>query len=203
MVLAVTHWVEVALEHMEGLELHIREALLPDLLQHHTVVVTAIASHMRLTSANMLRSTWMAAAMLGRSAVKAQSYAASFQDYLIRRPAGNMTGFERDFAENDALMTQLGLFADASPPQLLWRGEGRYRDLYIHLAARFLSAPDHVLDCEGTHALWKWVETFKRNVSFRLLNCTLRTRLFPKVILRSHRHADSSIIAKPSEMSTN
>jgi hypothetical protein len=172
--LEVSHWAEVAVMHMVGLDDEQRNALIPNVMAHVTEVSTAISSHMRLTSANMLRSTWMAAAMLSTNPAKAKEYAATFQDYMIRRPPASRTLFERELADDDNLMNQLGLFADATPPQRLWQGRGRYRDLYIFLAVRFLSAPDHVLDAESTHALWKWIETFKRNVSFRLLNAVLR-----------------------------
>ena len=177
--LAVSHWVEVSVAHMPGLDDHQRDELLPEAMRSVTTVAMAIASHMRLTSANMIRSTWAAAGMLSKNAAKAKEYAIMFQDHIIRRPEASQTPFEREFINNDALMNELGRFADANPPELLWRGQGRYKELYIFLASRFLSAPDHVLDAEGTHALWKWIETFKRNVSFRLLNAVLRMRISP------------------------
>ena len=75
-------------------------------------------------------------------------------------------------------MNQLGNFADSEPPQLLWRNNGQYRDLFIFMASRFLSAPDHVLDAEGTHAMWKWLETVKRGITFRTLNAVLRLQSY-------------------------
>ena len=176
--LDVSHWAEVAVTHMTGLDDGQRDELIPGIMEHVTVVATEISSHMRLTSANMLRSTWMAAGMLSKNPAKAKEYAATFQDYILRKPPASQTPFERAFVEDENLSNQLGMFVDAIPAERLWRGRGRYKELYIFLAVRFLSAPDHVLDAEGTHALWKWIETFKRNVSFRLLNAVLRM-LYP------------------------
>ena len=56
---------------------------------------------------------------------------------------------------------------------LLWAGFW-YKNLYRFLASRFLSAPDAILDCESTHAKWKWITDHCRNISFHGLNCSLK-----------------------------
>jgi hypothetical protein len=76
------------------------------------------------------------------------------------------------------LMSQLNAFCDMEVPCLLWKNHGAFSTLYIFMAVRFLSQPDSVLDCEGTHARWKWIETFKRAVSFRMLNALLKLQTF-------------------------
>lgn len=111
-------------------------------------------------------------------AAKARESGNLFHEHIIRRTVANRTPFENAFIAEDALMTQLGRFVDAEPPQLLWRNNGEYKDLFRFLASRFLSAPDHVLDAEGTHALWKWIETVKRGISFRTLNAVLRLQSY-------------------------
>ena len=150
-----SHWVEIALQHNPGLSDDDRDALMQDAMDYYTRVAMVMTSHLRLTAVNMLRPTWMAGAMLSKSPAKAKAAASEFQDDLLRKPEGSHTAFEQSFMADDTLMTQLGQFADADPPQLLWHGGGRFSDLFIFLATRFLSAPDHVLDAEGTHALWK------------------------------------------------
>ena len=172
------HWVEAALTHMPGLSRDECEAFMQDAMDYHTHVAMAIASHMRLTAANILRPAWAAGAMLSKMPQKAQTAAAAFQDNLMRKPEGSRTPFEREFLNNEVLVEQLDAFVNAQPPQLLWRGNGQYKDLFICLGARFLAAPDHVLDAEGTHALWKWLETTKRGMNFRMLNCILRLQCY-------------------------
>ena len=51
---------------------------------------------------------------------------------------------------------------------------GSYKELFIFIAPRFLSNPDHVLDAEGIHARWQWVEAGKRNIKLKALNAILR-----------------------------
>ena len=60
------NWVELAIRQMPDLNEDDIQLLLPDVLEHHARVATSIASHMRLTSANILRSTWLAAGMLSK-----------------------------------------------------------------------------------------------------------------------------------------
>ena len=60
------HWAELAVRLMPDLAEEDVDNMLPEILEHHARVATAIASHMRLTSANMLRSTWQAAGILSK-----------------------------------------------------------------------------------------------------------------------------------------
>ena len=175
---ADAHWVDVALQNNVGLTAEEREMFQQDAMNYHTKVSMVMASHMRLTAANMLRPTWAAGGMLSKDPAKAQQAAATFQDALIRKAEGTHTAFERCFLDDERLLTQLGQFVDTHPPLVLWHGRGRFKELFEFLGARFLSAPDHVLDAEGTHALWKWIELFKRGVSFRVLNCLLRLQSY-------------------------
>ena len=39
---------------------------------------------------------------------------------------------------------------------------------------RFLSNPDSVLRCEGMHARWKWIETGRAALKFKMLNAILK-----------------------------
>ena len=176
--LATAHWVEVALHHMPGITEEEYERYLQECMDYHTAVTMAVASHLRLTAANILRPPWLAGAMLSKDPRKAKEAAAAFQDNLMRKPEAARSAFERTFLENEALVEQLDHFATANPPLVLWRGRGRYKELFVFLAVRFLAAPDHVLDAEGTHALWKWLETCKPGISFRTLNCILRLQCY-------------------------
>jgi hypothetical protein len=85
-----------------------------------------------------------------------------------------MSRYEKCFADDDTLMNQLGCFVDDEGECCVWHRSGRYKDLFCFLAARFLSAPDSVLACEGVHAKWKWLTTVKRNIKFKTLNALLK-----------------------------
>ena len=72
-------------------------------------------------------------------------------------------------------MRELQLFCD-SEPILVWRSERRFKTLFQHLALRFLSCPDSVLDVEGTHAVWKWLSLQQRASKFKHLNAVLKIK---------------------------
>ena len=61
----------------------------------------------------------------------------------------NRTAFEKTFVSKPELVTSLHEFAEHKPPTVLWGAAARWKDLYIFVAVRFLTAPNHVLDCEG------------------------------------------------------
>ena len=73
-------------------------------------------------------------------------------------------------------MAQLERFAEDPDPQCVWRKSGRYADLFMFLADRFLDAPDHVLDAESVHAQWKIIEVGRRSLKFKLMNALLKLR---------------------------
>ena len=71
-------------------------------------------------------------------------------------------------------MEQLNGVAAASPPVLLWKGGGRFAQLFKFLAARFLANPDSVLDIERQHAVWQWVRQRRRAMKLKSMNACLK-----------------------------
>ena len=71
---------------------------------------------------------------------------------------------------------RIGKFADGPQPSLLWHKGGRFRELLELLGSRFLGAPDSVLDQEGIHAKWKWLEQGRRALKFKLMNAMMSVR---------------------------
>jgi len=82
----------------------------------------------------------------------------------MRTPEDARTPFENHlFLEYD-LWSALVDFSEARPAVCLWRGRWQFEALFRLLAIQFLVSPDHVLDCERTHARWQWLCTIRRGV---------------------------------------
>ena len=111
-------------------------------------VASNIAAHLQLVFENVMRTSWLAGAVLSPDAASAQRAARELHDKLIRTDAAARTTFEKAFVE-DGRLEMLAAFADRPAPVVLWRGDGRYAALFRWLAVRFLGNPDHVLQCES------------------------------------------------------
>lgn len=116
--------------------------------------------------------------MLSKNVETAQASANELRRLLTSTHPDSQSVYCKSISDCPVMMEELNAFCDRQVPCLLWRGKAAYATLYIFLATRFLSAPDSVLDCEGTHALWKWVELFKRGISLKLLNAVLKLQGF-------------------------
>jgi len=169
-----TTWIKAALLLIPGMTSEDIDDILPLLMEQHQQVSTRMASHLSLTALNISRSTWMSAAMLDLDPAAAQCGARQFHDHLVRLSAQAASPYERAWLEDEEMMAQLAAFAAAEPPCLLWRKQGAFKGMFVFLADRFLGCPDSVLDCEGVHAKWKWVEHVRRAIAFPGLNAVLR-----------------------------
>jgi hypothetical protein len=169
------HWVEVAVVCAPGVTNDLANEMMPALLEYHKNVAIAMAGHVRATAANINRSLWLSGGILSKSPEIARELANRFREHLLHLTANQRNKYETAFMENETLMQQLTMFANTDPPTLLWRGHGQFADLFRFLAPRFLAAPDNVLDAEGVHARWKWIETVKRNITLKMLNAMLKT----------------------------
>ena len=150
----------------------LREDSRADVLELHRTVSVRIASHLQLTMDNVARFNWLLGGMLVASPVEAQESARLAHQQLVSKSARSPLAV--DIAGSDSLMRELCLFCDASPAIPLWKGRGRFQGLFRYLACRFLSSPDHVLDCEGVHSRWQWIEHNKRSINIKMLNAVLR-----------------------------
>jgi len=149
------------------------EDYLPGMVLYHQKVVTAMIGHIETTASN-LRTRYLAASLLCKDAQNAQIAARHLESHLVQTPENQLNPWEKAFLADRDKMNQLGKFAKHMPPVVLWRGHREFKQLFIFIATRFASCPDHVLDCESIHAAWKWIEAVKRNLSFKMLNAILK-----------------------------
>ena len=168
-------WVEIAVRHCCEGDAFSQDDVLRDAYAFHMPVATNIAAHLQLVFENVMRTSWLAGAVLSPDAASAQRAARELHDKLIRTDAAARTTFEKAFVE-DGRLEMLAAFADRPAPVVLWRGDGRYAALFRWLAVRFLGNPDHVLQCESVHAQWQWIEAIAHNIKMKQLNAQLLVR---------------------------
>jgi hypothetical protein len=173
---AQMHWVEVVMVTIPLPSAEV-DARLPEAVKYHQRISLAMAAHCKLTAENIARH-YMPGAILAKDAELARTASRLFHEHLLRTPTHAQTPLEQTISGRNVLMVELGLHCDLDPPAVLWRGNGLFKNLFFFLAVRFLSCPDSVLDAEGVHALWKWVESTKRNMSFKFLNALLKTQCY-------------------------
>ena len=137
-------------------------AALPDVMELHSRLVARTVSHLALLEDNILRTTWLAGAVLSPDAAAAQASANKLERQLLTTAPARRTAFEQVQVGNVTYMGNLRAFASASPAVCLWQNHGAYKPLFRFLALRFLLAPDQVLDCERVHACWQWQCTSRR-----------------------------------------
>ena len=170
------NWVEFAI-NLNILPHHPHQtvdALIPGCIHLHEKMSIRMATHLSLTVRNIESTTWLAAKLLSRDPEKAKSGGRALRDHLARLRPGGMTPFERHVANDPTLMQELADFVDYPSPILLWHCNGKFANLFRFLAVRHLCVPDSVLDEEGIHAKWKWLELMKRSMKFKFLNASLK-----------------------------
>ena len=143
-------------------------------LDFHRLVTDKAAAHLQLLGDNTFRTPWLAAKMLSRDKVLAQTAAMELATLLASTKPTNRSLFEQYLFDAEGLWPNLVAFSQADPPVLLWHGNGAYATMFRFLAPRFLLAPDHVLDAERVHARWQWSCTLKRGLKMHSLNSCLR-----------------------------
>ena len=168
-------WVELCVYKVVG-DMDLVAARLPGALGFHRAVATKAASHLKLLKDNTLRTPWLAARMLSGDKAAAKAAATELLKHLDTTRQTNRTAFKVHLSEAEGLYADLVAFANADPPVLLWHGHCKYEGIFRFLAPRFLLAPDHVLDCERTHAKWQWACTKARAMKMPKLNALLRVR---------------------------
>ena len=150
------------------------EAQLDEAFRYHKVITDRASSHLMVTAANIMRTSWLAAEILAKDARKARTSAIELVKHLASTPPLMRTSFEAYMFETSDLYHNLVEFAHADPPVRVWQGRGIFAVLFKFLAARFLTAPDNVLDCERMHGRWQWQCDFKRALKMHTLNATLK-----------------------------
>ena len=147
-----------------------------DVYEWHRRISVRMSTHLQLTFENIARLAWVLAGVLSCDSDVAQKCAREAHRALSEKSHASIFGTW--FSEQSILMEQLSAFCDAVPATQVWKSNGRYRDVFICLGARFLSSPDHVLECEGVHSRWQWLELSKRSIKLKSLNAVLRLSAF-------------------------
>ena len=145
-----------------------------DLAEFHLKVSTRMATHLALTVENFMTAEYRSAGILSTVPELAQESARLLRDHLLRKPALDMSSFERTVRTDDALWSQLDRFSDHQEPTLLWRQGCAFRDLFAFLAVRFLSCGDSVLNAEGIHSRWQHLLRAKHSIKHPLLSSILK-----------------------------
>jgi hypothetical protein len=169
-------WVEVVMEYAldDPAYAQLKIDRKADLFEFHRKIATRAATHLQMNLDNMARFSWLLGGMVSTDAVKARQSAREARHYLLNMTPANTNELATYLNSDNTLLCELGLFCESEPAQLLWRGRAKYKTLFVFVASRFLASPDHVLDCEGMHARWKWVEEGRRNLKLKALNAILR-----------------------------
>jgi len=150
------------------------EAQLAGAFAYHKVITDKASSHLLLTASNIMRTSWLAAEILAKDARKARTGAVELLKLLASTPPAMRTSFEAYMFGTTDLYQDLVNFAHTEPPVRVWQGRGSFAVLFKFLAARFLTAPDNVLDCERMHGRWQWQCDFKKPLKMHTLNATLK-----------------------------
>ena len=145
-------------------------------LTFHKRLADAAAAHLALVGDNTFRSPWMAAKLLSTDPAQAKASANALVKHVVSTKPGNRTQFEEHLLATEDLWRCLEQFSSEEPACPLWHRCGKYEALFKFLAARFLLAPDHVLDAERVHARWQWGCRQSNCVRLPYLNATLRLR---------------------------
>ena len=164
-------WVEVLIYNAVADDT-LRAQCQVDMLEYHRRISTRMSTHLQLTMANIARFAWMLGGVLDSDPTKAQQCARLAHQDLLTKTATSPVAVA--FASDSDLMAELARFGSCDPPVQVWKGGGAFRNLVYYLIPRFLANPDHVLDCEGVHARWQWLEAGKRNVKLKSLNSVLK-----------------------------
>ena len=168
-------WVGVLLE-LHGPAEPLRTECKVEILEHHRVVATRMQTHLQLTFENIARFSWTLGTMLDPDPAQAQASAREARRAIVTK--SSTSRLMRFVAEDEQLMTQLCAFCERTPPLCLWHGKLSFKDLFVFIACRFLSNPDHVLDAEAVHAKWQWIALAKRNVKLKTMNSILKLSSF-------------------------
>jgi hypothetical protein len=167
-------WVQVLVYVTMGIDESDCDAYIAEANEYHAKVCLRMMSHLKLTISNFPVGPWLAAQMLRKDAVQARLGARLFREHLVARTPQARSAYETAFFDDHTLMAQLTVFAEMDPPCLLWKNNAAFADLMIHLGNIFLGGPDHVLDAEGVHACWQWIEHVRRATKLPLLNALLK-----------------------------
>ena len=166
-------WMEFGLRQTKGMSDAEFELYFTRIQEYHLRVSNRIAAHLILTMENFSKTTVICSQLLSTDPHTARIGARQLERRLIMEvKPGAGTPFEEHL--RNSFMEDISTFAAADPPFRLWGNNCKWATFFKFLACRFLAQPDTVLDCESTHALWKWVETLRRGMKFKMLNAIMK-----------------------------
>ena len=123
-------WIDLVLHQVIGDE-SLEQGAATSAFEFHKCVSDRASSHLALTSANIMRTSWLAAEILSRDPQKAQSAALKLVRDLAGTPPAMRTPFEQYVFEETSLWNNLVDFAHAKPPVRVWQGRGHPAPLPI------------------------------------------------------------------------
>ncbi len=168
-------WLEVVILLIPGIGTADCAAMFEEVSRYHDSVAIAMCAHLQGVALNIEnRGTMLASLMLSKDPARAQNGAQRLRDHILSTRPENRSKFENYVFNSHELWSELLAFASRAVPCVVWHGNCAFQNLFVFLAVRFAAAPDTVLDCEGTHAKWKWLMDVKRGISFKLLVAVLK-----------------------------
>ena len=100
-----------------------------EIMQLHLRLVSRGTAHLALTMANIMRTSWLAAAILSPAPPQAQTAAVKLLRHIWSIAPDKHTSFESYLAKNVQLMKHLEDFAHRTVPVCVWQGDGEYKAL--------------------------------------------------------------------------
>ena len=131
-------WVELA-SLLAFQDEAVARAHLPDMWSLHSNLVAKGTAHLALVVHNIMRTSWIAGAVLHSDPPRAQAAAESLLRHLDSTAPVARTSFEKHVADNEELIACLTSFASRNPPVCVWQGGGAYKLPFQFLALRFAS----------------------------------------------------------------
>jgi hypothetical protein len=168
-------WIEVAILMIPGIGQADCNEMFEEVVKYHDMVAIKMATHLQGVALSIeTRGVVLASQILSKDPAKAQNGAQRLRDHIVGTHPDKRSKFDSYILNSHDLWSELLQFAIRAVACVVWHGDGAFQHLFVFLAVRLATAPDTVLDCEGTHAKWQWLMNVKRGISFKMLVAMLK-----------------------------
>ena len=130
-------WIELLLTLQTSLPPDGIDTYLTPCLEFHQKVSGRMASHLKLTTDNIDRSTWLSAGILSSTASDAQAASRLLTRHLLTLKPHQQTEYEKALIQDETFMQQLSDFNDLPTPCVVWGCNGYFAYIFYFLGARF------------------------------------------------------------------
>ena len=163
-------WLEVVILLIPGMGQAECNEMFEEVVKYHDMVAIKMATHLQGVALNIeTRGSMLASQILSKDPAKAQNGAQRLRDHILGTHPDKRSKFDNYILNSHDLWSELLQFASRAVACVVWHGHGAFQHLFVFLVLRLATAPDTVLDCEGTHAKWKWLMDVKRGISFKMM----------------------------------